>query len=418
MSIANLNSFGNFTCSVWTKDGITIGNEEGLNGRSHLILSEIKKKIIEKFSEEEITKKTIIDIGCYDGFYLTELSKLKFKKIIGLEPKKKNIIKGKEIRKFLKIEEPNIDFIEGNLSTFPTNNKFDIVLCLGVLHHVPDHHEFLKKLINITSEMLFLDSRVVQNKLVDKKNFLSKIEMLDVIYKFKKKSVSFSVHKYESSFNDTSTDDTGIVSIPSEETIEIFLDSLNFKTTTLISPKNYRKKLNHKRDLDGILVYAEPKKNANKNYSLTYAMLYEKKLFNENFTGNFIESLYKIAYSKNKFILIFQKNFFIYILLKYKLFFIFDFFFKKKFNKNKIEILKNLHYSFNDKITYELSKYYYFTNNFEQAYELSNKLTNKLNADFRSVYRSFYLLYKIANKINLDKKKFAEYYLRLFFGKL
>ncbi len=89
MSIAKLNSFGNFTCSVWNENGIVVGNEEGLKGRSNLILSEIEKKIREKYSEEEIHKKSIIDIGCYDGFYLTKLSRLKFKKIVGLEPKKK-----------------------------------------------------------------------------------------------------------------------------------------------------------------------------------------------------------------------------------------------------------------------------------------------------------------------------------------
>ena len=100
MSIAKLNSFGNFTCSVWNKNEIVVGNEEGLKGRSNLILGEIEKKIKEKYSEEEIHKKSIIDIGCYDGFYLTKLSRLKFKKIVGLEPKKKNIIKGREIRKF------------------------------------------------------------------------------------------------------------------------------------------------------------------------------------------------------------------------------------------------------------------------------------------------------------------------------
>jgi hypothetical protein len=49
---------------------------------------------------------------------------------------------------------------------------------------------------------------------------------------------------------------------------------------------------------------------------------------------------------------------------------------------------------------------------------LADKLVNTLNADFRSVYRSFYLLYKISKKNSLDKKLYAEYYLRLFYGKL
>lgn len=89
MSIARLNSFGNFTCSEWVKDGVTIGDEEGLRGRSNLILKEIHKTITKNYSLDELKNKTIIDIGCYDGFYLTNLSYLNFKEIVGLEPKKK-----------------------------------------------------------------------------------------------------------------------------------------------------------------------------------------------------------------------------------------------------------------------------------------------------------------------------------------
>lgn len=100
MSIAKLNSFGNFTCSVWNENEIVVGNEESLKGRSNLILGEIEKKIKEKYSEEEIHKKSIIDIGCYDGFYLTKLSRLKFKKIVGLEPKKKILLKEEKLENF------------------------------------------------------------------------------------------------------------------------------------------------------------------------------------------------------------------------------------------------------------------------------------------------------------------------------
>jgi hypothetical protein len=97
-----------------------------------------------------------------------------------------------------------------------------------------------------------------------------------------------------------------------------FLDNLNFKTTTLISPRNYRKILNHKRPLDGMLVCAEPKKKEHINYARNY----ERKLFNTNFSSNLIENLFLISQSKSIFFLLFKKNFFFYILLKMKLFFL------------------------------------------------------------------------------------------------
>jgi hypothetical protein len=419
LSIARLNSFANFTCSEWIKDGVTIGDEEGLRGRSNLILKEIHKTITKNYSLDELKNKTIIDIGCYDGFYLTNLSYLNFKEIVGLEPKKKNILKGIEIRKFLKIPENNLKFICGNISDLSINKKFDIVLCLGVLHHVTDHFSFLKKLVSITNEILFIDTRVVQDNLINKNLFTKKTEMLDVIYKFKKPKISFSVHKYESSFNDTSTYETGIVSIPNKGSIEIFLEALNFKTTELVSQIDYRKLLNHKRDLDGLLLYSVPAKKKN-NYSIIYAIKYERQLFKTLFRNGLIEDIYKFQKKKIDFFTLFKKNFYIFLFAKNKrLHILFDFFFSKEFNYKQIEILKNLHYSIDDKIKYEFAKENFYKKEFNYSYDLLSEIINKLNSDFRSVYRSYYLLYKICKKINDIKNAniFADYYLRLFLGK-
>ena len=37
---------------------------------------------------------SIADIGCYDGWILHELSDLPFKRMVGIEPRQKNIDKG------------------------------------------------------------------------------------------------------------------------------------------------------------------------------------------------------------------------------------------------------------------------------------------------------------------------------------
>lgn len=48
--------------------------------------------------------------------------------------------------------------------------------------------------------------------------------------------------------------------MPNKGSIEIFLEALNFKTTELVSQIDYRRLLNHKRDLDGLLLYSVPAK--------------------------------------------------------------------------------------------------------------------------------------------------------------
>ena len=67
-NIEKLNAFGNFTCSEWTNENVTVGREEGLQGRSELILKTIKNYLKSKYNNDDIKNLSILDIGCFDGF--------------------------------------------------------------------------------------------------------------------------------------------------------------------------------------------------------------------------------------------------------------------------------------------------------------------------------------------------------------
>ena len=263
--IEYLNSLGPFTSSEWEKNGVRIGNEEGLSGRSKLLLTKITNFILKKYSQKEIESMSLVDIGSFDGFFACNLSKLKFKRVVGAEPRKKNIDKGKEIRSFLDIE-CNVEFQQKNLQEI--NEKFDIVLCLGVMHHVPDHYEFIKKLTNLTKKILIIDTRVLREDFIDKKKATFNSEMLDVYYKVNKPTnVAISIDKIETSFKDTSSSASGIVSIPNKFKVLSLLNQFGFNNQKiLIDPSQYRKALSHDRPLDGFLLVAEKKNIRNENF--------------------------------------------------------------------------------------------------------------------------------------------------------
>ena len=86
--------------------------------------------------------------------------------------------------------------------------------------------------------------------------------------------------------------------------------------------------------------------------------------------------------------------------------------------KSQKEIISNLHYSYEDKINFEIGKTLFFLNRFEEAKEYFFKIIDKRNSDFRSVYRSFYFMYKISKiESNLpDQKKFFKFYFRSKYG--
>ena len=85
---------------------------------------------------------SILDIGCNDGWVLHQLSEFLFKKMIGIEPRKK-YSKRKIARKILKLKN-NVKYKIGSIENLG-KEKFDIVICAGLLYHVESIPYALKK---------------------------------------------------------------------------------------------------------------------------------------------------------------------------------------------------------------------------------------------------------------------------------
>ena len=130
--------------------------------------------------------------------------------MVGVEPKQKNIDKGKEIRKFLNINTPNIEFIKSDIENFFSEEKFDIVMCLGVMYHLPDHFKFFEKLKSLTKNLIIVETRIVDDHIKSNENSRKSVPVYFIrIYLSKEDLMSknlfgVSLHKYETSFNDSS----------------------------------------------------------------------------------------------------------------------------------------------------------------------------------------------------------------------
>ena len=428
-SIEELNSNGNLNCSEWEENSIKIGNEEGLKGRSNLLLTEIKNFIQKNYSPKKIKQMSLLDVGCFDGYFSTYLSKLEFKRVIGIEPKKKNIENGIAIRKFLNIKNSsNLEFIHGNIENYkPGDEKFDIVMCLGVMHHVGDHFNFIKKLCSLSKHAVILDTRVIQNESLNVNSAINKSELLDVFYKNKfninknkflsNDLFSFSIFKYETAFNDSSTVNSGVVSVPSKHLVRMLFKNFNFNNLNeIISPEKYRNLLNHKRPLDGYLICAR-KEDFIDIKSKRTVINYENKIRRVQINKDLILSLYNnVVLNKKKYYNL--KIYFDTMMIRFgfnKIYFMFN----QKQDPAIKEIINNFKYSYHDKITYEYARLLFSEKKYSEAENFFLYIVQKLNSDFRTVYRSFYFLYKIA-KINKDlskQKKYFSYYLKCFHGK-
>jgi SAM-dependent methyltransferase len=88
---------------------------------------------------------SILDIGCGTGGFLLELKKSNFKNIAGLDP-------SAGCAEYLS-KEHNITVHVGTMAANKlTGQKFDLVMALGVLEHLPDLEDGLKALFKLTDD--------------------------------------------------------------------------------------------------------------------------------------------------------------------------------------------------------------------------------------------------------------------------
>lgn len=111
----------------------------------------------------DLTGKSVLDIGAWDGFYSFEAEKRGASKVVAIDNFYRDDLEytgsqGFEVAK--EILKSNVDFRKAsvydlNPETFGT---FDIVLCLGVLYHLKYPLYGLEKIYSVTKDLLILES--------------------------------------------------------------------------------------------------------------------------------------------------------------------------------------------------------------------------------------------------------------------
>ena len=101
-NIEYLNALTPFDHGPWTgmtnegKD-IIVGEKALFINRSFWLLEKISSYLSDNFTNKELAKLKILEIGSYDGWIITNLcQRFNFQEVVGLEPRKKNIMNAGE----------------------------------------------------------------------------------------------------------------------------------------------------------------------------------------------------------------------------------------------------------------------------------------------------------------------------------
>lgn len=112
------------------------------------------------FDEVSFQDKSVLDIGCWDGYFSFEAERKGASEVFSLDNTKFRW-GGMDGYNFLHQHfKSKAIFVEGdvrNLETSLKDKKFDIVLCYGVLYHISDPLIALRNLFKITNEYLIIE---------------------------------------------------------------------------------------------------------------------------------------------------------------------------------------------------------------------------------------------------------------------
>lgn len=91
----------------------------------------------------------ILDIGCGTGALVSKLSNISQKgKIIGLDP----VAEMTEIARKKNQNNQNVNIYNVSFETFKTEEKFDIIFCLNVFHHLENPDRVLTKIQDLLTD--------------------------------------------------------------------------------------------------------------------------------------------------------------------------------------------------------------------------------------------------------------------------
>ena len=403
-----INAYGPYAHANWTSHGLNISNEEWLTGRGAFLADRIRESILKRFTLNEIRTFSIVDVGCYDGWILHQLSDLPFSRMVGVEPREKNIIKGQKVREILNIQS-RVEFKVGDIESLG-DEMYDIVICTGVLHHLESTPIALRRLRSVCRKMLFIDTVCLSSRYITRA-LKKEIDMKDVVYQYKDKLCGFTGHKWETSYYDGSTSKFCVVSVPTVESLTMYLDTLGFEDIEIVvDPKSYRSPVwKNKRSMKGVCICAIPGSGEEESVSseLSWVRDYEGGLVKTVLRKEYIEPLYEVFCLRKTGLRgpLFCLNTLLYIRSPNWLAGLFRSLTKIWLDDQyALEIVKNLRFNPEDKLRLEYGRMLYHEQKYEEAISVLKAVTQKVNADWRSVYRSFYLLSQAYRKIGLTEE--------------
>ena len=166
-----------------------------------------------------------LDISCHEGFFSLVLADY-FKNVTGVDKNVESLEKASQIAALL--GHPEIHFMNSPVELWDEKQGADFVLCFGLLYHVENPIQIMRKLANLTKRALCIETQVLPY------NFTSPVEDGSYLWQRDVNGLFGLCVDYSHSREGGLTD---LALVPSRQAVEFLLKQLGFKTVTFYRPR-------------------------------------------------------------------------------------------------------------------------------------------------------------------------------------
>ena len=109
---------------------------------------------------EDLTGKTVLDVGCNAGFYAIEAKRRGASRVVGVDGQRQHVRQALFVRKVLGLD---IEYRRMNVYELTRRSvgEFDITLALGLLYHLKHLVLALENLYEVTRELLIIETAIM-----------------------------------------------------------------------------------------------------------------------------------------------------------------------------------------------------------------------------------------------------------------
>jgi tRNA (mo5U34)-methyltransferase len=117
-------------------------------------------EVIRQCLPNDLTNKSLLDVGCNGGFYCVEAKRRGARRVMGVDGQRQHVRQALFVRKVLGLELEFRRFSVYDLDP-ETVGRFDITLALGLVYHLKHLVFALERLYDVTNELLIVETAII-----------------------------------------------------------------------------------------------------------------------------------------------------------------------------------------------------------------------------------------------------------------